>query len=94
MMLKKALQGVMPDELINREPHGAFGPLLERGFKDKEVERLEGLMSDSRLERMGVIDASMVLTRYRAYRAGDVSQFRWLFWTFAAEEWMKTRISP
>lgn len=92
LMLKKALKDLMPAELVNLEPHGAFGPLHKQGFNVSEVERLEGLLTDSRLERMGAIDASTAMLRYRNYRAGDLSQFHGLFWTFVVEEWLRSRM--
>lgn len=89
LFLKKAMRGILPDEVLQRMPHGAFGPLLSRGFRQHEAPRLEKLIRDSQLQALGAINGDEFLTVYQAYQQGDDSKFSRLYWTFATEEWLQ-----
>ncbi len=89
LLLRRAMRGIVPAPVLRRAPHGAFGPLLELGFRQREAGRLEQLVQDSCLERLGAINGARCLAVYRAYLAGDDSSFARLFWTFITEEWLR-----
>jgi asparagine synthase (glutamine-hydrolysing) len=90
-MLKLAMRGIAPDRLLSRNHYGAFARQLHDGFKVKEVARLRDLSERSTLEQLGMVNSRALRDSYEAYLAGDESRFARLFWSFAAEEWLRDR---
>ncbi|MEX0763203.1 MAG: asparagine synthase-related protein [Dehalococcoidia bacterium] len=88
-LLKKAMVGVMPPEVLRRNPHGTFGPLVPLGLREQEADRLVGFALNSKLAELGAVNTERFYSVYDAYRQGDDSRLGRLLWSFVVEEWLR-----
>jgi asparagine synthetase B (glutamine-hydrolysing) len=91
VLLRVGMRGIAPDAVLARRHHGAFSRLVRTGYRVKETQKIEALLSTPHLGSLGVIDANTVRATYARYVAGEDSAFGRLTWTFLAERWLQER---
>ncbi len=90
-LLKVAMSGIAPDEILARSHHGAFGRLNRSGFREKEAGRIRDLLQGSLLEALGVTDGGAARSAFDAYLNGKDAAFGRLGWVLVAEQWLRER---
>lgn len=89
VLLREAMAGILPEEIRRRSPHGAFGPMLERGVTIEEAPRMLDLSGRSCLAEMGAVTSCHLKQAAHAYVAGGDTGLGRLAWSFFSEEWLR-----
>jgi asparagine synthetase B (glutamine-hydrolysing) len=89
MLLRRAMNGIVPEEIRTREPKGVFGPLFQRGMKDQHVHRLKELFVDSHLAQAGIVNTPSIEASYDAYLQGNDAKLAKVPWFFFTEQWLR-----
>ena len=84
-LLKKAVEGLIPDEIIYRKKMG-FGAPMAQWLRGDFGRRVERTFADSRLMREGYFDVEFVQRLCREHRTGrnDFSQYIWTLFNLTA----------
>ncbi|MFJ8109917.1 lasso peptide isopeptide bond-forming cyclase [Streptomyces sp. NPDC096132] len=91
-LLTSAVRGIVPDDILDRRDKGEFSAEAFRGIERNRARLLE-LSEDSRLARLGLIDAA-------AFRAGVLNpgpmshHLQPIESTVACESWLRTHTPP
>ncbi|MEM7052781.1 MAG: asparagine synthase-related protein [Acidobacteriota bacterium] len=89
-LVRTAFDGLIPDEVLTAPSAKAAGPsLVRRGLLEKGRDKVENLLTESRLEGLGLVQSSRVLREYRA-RADRGSVLPGLWRILTAEAWLRT----
>ncbi len=87
-LARAAMAGVMPELARNKAAKTFPLGLFDRGFRDRAVDVVEGLLSDSRAAANGWLDAEVVRAVYDEYRTiGDTAHDFW--WPLCVEMWLR-----
>jgi asparagine synthase (glutamine-hydrolysing) len=84
-LLKKAVEGLIPDEIINRKKMG-FGAPMAQWLRGKFGVQVEAAFAESRLMREGYFDLDFVGRLCREHRSGrnDYSVYIWSLFNLVA----------
>ena len=89
VLLREAMTGVVPADVLVRASYGAFAPLGERGLRDIEAPRLSELLKGSRLAELGIVDADCLAEHFGSNLQSDDAKRGRLYWAFVTEEWLR-----
>lgn len=87
-LLRRALRGVLPDEIIDR-PKSGFGLPLRGMFEAHYAPQLEALAISGRLDATGVFDGAGVQRLLAANRRGEVDATYSLLGVLCVESWLR-----
>jgi hypothetical protein len=85
-LLRKALEGRLPEALRTRQGKTDFKPLFERGLQDKERQSVADLMADPDIVRRGFVKRSWLQETLDS-DWGEDGYFVWLY--ISLELWLK-----
>lgn len=88
-LIAEAMRGIVPDEILTRHTKDGGDHEAETGLREQRGELL-ALCEDSRLARMGLIDAGM-LREVCSRPLPPTLQFDALYQTVACEVWLRAR---
>lgn len=87
-LVRRALEGVVPEESRGRMGKVSPFPLYERALRDRETDRVLDLLTDAEVERRGWVDAVELRSRFEAYlEGGSFPHGMWA--TLALEMWLR-----
>jgi asparagine synthase (glutamine-hydrolysing) len=92
-VLKRAMRGIVPDEILTRRSKGDYSPHLYSGIRRHQQRILDELGPDSHLARLGLIDPDAV-RRTLASVHPDARTLAPADPTLACEAWLRTLASP
>lgn len=88
VILRNAMRGRLPDEVIDRQGKTYPAAITHRGLREREQAKVWGLMTDMRAARMGFVDERRLREAYGDYLAGRNESS--LFWyTLTLEAWLR-----
>jgi asparagine synthase (glutamine-hydrolysing) len=90
VILRKSLKQILPEPVRQRGKDRNFGELTERGFM-KEKARMETLVKDSQLERLGFLSSQILYKSLIAFWSGDQIAYRYFFTPLSLEAWLRER---
>lgn len=89
-LFRKSAEEYIPQRILDQSESASFDPLVDRGLKEKEAERINRLFSDPTLEKLGMIDEDELNAIWDSYRVGD-DRYSNKLWRFvSAEMWLET----
>jgi len=92
IILRNALRGLLPDEVIGRRRKVYINAVAERGFRERETAKVWALMTDMRAAAMGFVDEARLRQEYQRYLEGKTNSG--LFWyTLTLEAWLRQHFS-
>lgn len=92
IILRNAMRGLLPDEVIGRRNKVYINALAERGLRERETVKVWALMTDMRAAAMGFVDEARLRQEYHRYLEGKTN--RTLFWyTITLENWLRQHFS-
>jgi asparagine synthase (glutamine-hydrolysing) len=82
-ILKKAMEGIVPNEILYRPKQG-FGVPINEWINSQLRSRIYGDLSDARTMQRGYFDPSYIRTLLKEHSTGrrDQSHQLWLLWNF------------
>lgn len=92
-ILRRSVQGLLPEVVRRRAKKSSFISLFERGLRDKEASRLATLLVNPRLGELQVVDAAILRAAFGRYQGGDDVERGRLYWALASEEWLREAFS-
>ena len=87
-LARRAMGPCMPREVRNGMSKIIPSGLFELGMKEKERDTVRRLISDSRSERLGFMDASEVSRAYEGYLRGEPVRHD-IWWPLSLEAWLR-----
>ncbi len=87
-LLRRALRGVMPDEVLDAAHKTEPAKLFERGFRDRGRPTMLHLLTDMELARRGFVDEGALRAAYETYLAGGPMRHD-LWWPVTLEMWLR-----
>jgi len=90
-ILKKAMRGIIPDEIIHRPKQG-FGVPMQKWFKEDLREMVIDTLSDSRTRQRGYFDQRVVCAILREHLSGRRDNSRHLWSLLMLELWHRAFI--
>jgi asparagine synthase (glutamine-hydrolysing) len=90
-ILKKAMRGIIPDEIIHRPKQG-FGVPMQKWFKEDLREMVMDTLTDSRTRQRGYFDQRVVSETLREHLSGRRDNSRHLWSLLMLELWHRAFI--
>jgi asparagine synthase (glutamine-hydrolysing) len=87
-LFRRALRGLVPDEVLDR-PKSGFGLPLRGFFHEAYGPQLRQLAASGRLDATGVFDGAGVLALLEADRRGEVDATYPLLGVLCVESWLR-----
>ena len=94
MLLRRAMDGVLPPQVRWRTERTSFRGLARRGMAERGTARLRGMTNDMELHRRGVVDQRRFSDAFSRYCEGDDTYRNHLWAVFAVEEWLRQPPDP
>jgi asparagine synthase (glutamine-hydrolysing) len=93
LVLREALQGILPEEVRHRTRLSHFLELEDRGLRDRERQRVEALLQDSRVLQQRLANRDHLRAAWESYwrREEPVSHRRRLIGFLCVEAWLRNR---
>ena len=92
-ILRRAMRGILPEPLRMRAAKIGADQAVYLAIA-REWEQLEPLVRESRLADLGMVDGAELRNALQLARHGHSSQLAVLFWTLAAEVWVREWLAP
>ena len=86
-IVRNALRGYLPDEVLDRQDKIYPSTIADRGFRERERAKVRGLMTDMRAAELGFVDEKRLRDGYREYLAGRDNTLFWFAITL--EAWLR-----
>jgi asparagine synthase (glutamine-hydrolysing) len=87
-ILRRAMAGRLPEEVLARPGKVGSTPIFERGLKERETAKVWQLLTDMRAADLGWVDQERVRAAYRDYVEGRTRSTR--FWqALTLEAWLR-----
>ncbi|HEV7670204.1 MAG TPA: asparagine synthase-related protein [Thermoanaerobaculia bacterium] len=87
-VLRNALQGLLPDQVVGRLGKTYPSPIFDRGLREREHEQARGLLTNMVAARMGFVVEAPLRAAYERYLAGETEDD--LFWqSLTLEAWLR-----
>jgi len=92
-ILREALQGILPEEVRHRTRLVHFLELETRGLRNRERQRVEALLQDSRVLQQGLANGDQLYAAWESHwrREEHVSHPRHLIGFLCVEAWLRYR---
>jgi asparagine synthase (glutamine-hydrolysing) len=90
-ILKEAVRGLVPEEIINRKKHG-FSVPIAAWFKHELKDMVSDVLMDSTTRSRGLFDARAVKRIFREHQEGRRDNSRHLWQLLVLELWYRTFI--
>ena len=87
-LLRRALRGVMPDEVLQSSRKTEPARLFERGFRDRGRATMLHLLTDMQLASRGFVDEGALRAAYATYLAGGPVRHD-IWWPVTLEMWLR-----
>jgi asparagine synthase (glutamine-hydrolysing) len=88
VILRNAMRGLLPDEVVDRRYKVYSNAIAERGLREREQVKVWALMTNMVAADMGFVDEMRLREEYRCYLNGETNSA--LFWhTLTLESWLR-----
>jgi len=88
IILRNAMRGLLPDEVVNRRHKIYPNAIAERGLREREQAKVWALMTNMVAAEMGFVDEARLREEYQRYLNGKTRSA--LFWhTLTLESWLR-----
>jgi len=88
-ILRRAMRGELPDELLDRRDKVFPFAIFHRGLREREVERVRALLTDMRAADAELVDPSVLAAAYERYRRGESDGGGLLWSALTLEDWLR-----
>lgn len=93
IIVRNAMRGRLPDEVLDRPGKIYPSAIAERGLRERETATVEELLTGMRAARLGFVDERRLREAYRAYRERRSASA--LFWhALTLEAWLRAHVEP
>lgn len=90
-ILREAMAGILPEKIRNRTTAADFTPLVERGLRENEVQKVNALLQEPELVRCGYVDQDRLSRAWISYRRDRNLNVRPLIYGLCAEAWLRSQ---
>jgi asparagine synthase (glutamine-hydrolysing) len=87
-LLRRAMQGRLPDFVRLRRDKTRFGPFIDVTLREKGADRIAELLHRPLMVKMGILRNDQLRSAYKAYQSGDLTH-RKLWYAFTLETWLR-----
>ncbi len=87
-LFKEAMDGRLPDAILDQSESASFDPLVAKGLKREERETVAAILDDSALVAQGIVDEDGLEDVRNAYVSGDEPYPNQLWRVLSAELWL------
>jgi asparagine synthase (glutamine-hydrolysing) len=87
-LARAAMRGTLPEAFLTNARKTLPTPLYKRGLFERGADTVRALLTDARMDAMGIIDSRRALEQYEAARAGRPEAFP-IWWTLTVEMWLR-----
>jgi asparagine synthase (glutamine-hydrolysing) len=70
LVLRQAMKEILPEPIVNRKDKSEFSPIVDQEMKQRQVNKLDGLLRSSTLANLGVIWTDQLKQLFENYRYG------------------------
>ncbi len=89
-LLRRAMKGLLPETIRQRQEKARFERLVDIGLRIKEVAQVRRLFNSSALAELGFIDMQKLKSAYQDYLTGDTTDAaRALWYAVTLEIWLR-----
>jgi asparagine synthase (glutamine-hydrolysing) len=89
IILREALEGILPEKVRNRVGKAYPNALAIRGLRERERERVESLMQDTRMAEFGWVTEAAMQEQYDRYLKGEFESEWPLHQALVLEDWLR-----
>lgn len=90
-ILRKAMDGILPEQVRRRTTAADFTGLVERGLCENEVQKVNALLQEPELVRCGYLDQAKLSRAWLLYRQDPTLNVHPLIWGLCAEAWLRSQ---
>jgi asparagine synthetase B (glutamine-hydrolysing) len=88
VVVRNAMRPYLPPEVVDCRSKVYPVAIFERGLREREVAKVQALLTGMRAAELGLVDEGRLRAAYRAYRAGTSRSAR--FWhALTLESWLR-----
>ncbi|HXU43971.1 MAG TPA: asparagine synthase-related protein [Thermoanaerobaculia bacterium] len=92
VVLRNALRGLLPSDVVDRLGKTYPTPIFNRGLREREREKVRGLLTNMQAARRGFVDEASLRATYERYLAGATNDVH--FWySLTLEAWLRLHFS-
>ena len=88
VILRRSMTDMLPDAIRQRRKTHQFSDLAERGLM-KERSRIEDLLQNSQLDKLGLLDSQLLHRKLLDFWSGEALPFRYFFQPLYLESWLQ-----
>ncbi len=93
-VVRKALNGLLPENVRLRLRKTIPYPLLLWSFRHKATATIEKLLDDPLVAQMGFVDPLKLSNHYQSFLKAKINEEHPLWYTLALETWLKSTVKP
>lgn len=91
VLFRRAMEGILPEEVRTQSAHVHFDPMVDRGIREERRTFVEELFADSRLAERGIVDGEALEARVRNYLEEGEDGARPFWSVLSTELWLNQR---
>ena len=69
-VLRQAMTGILPETVRRRMDKAEFSPVFDLELRERQADKIEKLVQESILVRMGIVDATGLASIFESYKQG------------------------